>query len=95
MSGATCTYEMDSEIRGYHVCGSSWKPKIGNLLLTDREASNEDDEFAVAIYQELVIEKKIVRHLPVEFGRIAAYFIENSGEISCKVTGKRKHSKCP
>ena len=65
------------------------------MLLTDREASNEDDEFAVAIYQELVIEKKIVRHLPVEFGRIAAYFIENSGEISCKVTGKRKHSKGP
>ena len=26
-------------------------------------------------------------HLPVEFSRIAAYFIENGGEISCKVTG--------
>jgi len=58
--------------------------------------SNEDDKFAVAVYQELSIdEKKIVGHLPVEFSRIAAYFIENSGEISCKVTGKRKHSKGP
>jgi len=66
------------------------------LLLTDREASSKDDKFAVAVYQELSIdEKKIVGHLPVEFSRIAAYFIENRGEISCKVTGKRKHSKGP
>ena len=90
---------MESEIRGYHVYGSSWKPKIGDLLLTDREVSNEDDKFAVAIYEELGLDeldgKKIVGHLPVEFSRIAAYFIENDGEISCKVTGKRKHSKGP
>ena len=59
MNGATYTYEMESEIRGYHFYGSSWK------------------------------------HLPMEFSRIAAYFIENGGEISCKVTGKRKHSKGP
>jgi len=83
MSGATPTYEMDSEIRGYLVYGSSWKPKIGDLLLTDREASNGDDKFAVAVYQELGSgEKKIVGHLPVEFSRIAAYFIDNGGEIS-------------
>ena len=91
MNGATNTYEMESEIRGYHVYGSSWKPKIGHFLLTDQEVSNEDDKFAVAVYEELGIGgKKIVGHLPVE-----SYFIENGGEISCKVTGKRKHSKGP
>ena len=96
MNGATYTYEMESEIRGYHVYGSSWKPKIGDLFLTDGEVSNEDDKFAVAVYEELGIDgKRIVGHLPVEFSRIAAYFIENGGEISCKVTGKRKHSKGP
>ena len=87
---------MESEIRGFHVYGSSWKPKIGDFLFTDREVSNEDDKFAVAVYEELGIDgKKIVGHLPVEFSRIASYFIENGGEISCKVTGKRKHSKGP
>ena len=96
MNGATYTYEMKSEIRGYHVYGSSWKPKIGDLLLTDREVSNEDDKFAVAVYEELGIDgKRIAGHLPVEFSRIAAYFIQNGGEISHKVTGKRKHSKGP
>ena len=99
MNGATYTYELKSEIRGYHVYGSSWKPKIGDLLLTDREVSNKDDKFALAVYEELGFDefdgKKIVGHLPVEFSRFAAYFTENDGEISCKVTGKRKHSKGP
>ena len=58
--------------------------------------SNEDSKFAVAVYEELSIDgKKIAGRLPVEFSRIAAYFIENGGEISCKVTGKRKLSKGP
>ena len=35
MSGATRTYEMESEIRGYQVCASSWRPQISGLLLTD------------------------------------------------------------
>ena len=90
---------MESQIRGYRVYGRSWKPQTGDLLLTDREVSNEDDKFAVTVYEELGFDKldgkKIVGHLPVEFSRIAAYFIENDGEISCKVTGKRKHSKGP
>ena len=55
--------------------------------------SNEEDKFAVAFYQELGIdEKKIAGHLPVEFSKIAAYFIENGTQISCRVTVKRKHS---
>ena len=84
---------MESEIRGYHVYGSSWKPKIGNFLLTDQEVPNEDDKFAVAVYEELGFDElRIVGHLPAEFSRTAAYFIENDGEISCKMTGKRKHS---
>ena len=78
---------MENEIRGCHVYGSSWKPKIGDFLLTDREVSNEDYKFAVAVYDQLGIDgKKIVGHLPVEFSRIVAYFIENGGEISCQVT---------
>ena len=43
--------------------------------------SNEDDKFAVAVYEELGIDgKKIVGHLPMEFSRIASYFIENGGD---------------
>ena len=80
-------WRMKSEVTGYHVYGSSWKPKIGDFLMTDQEVSSEDDKFAVAVYCELGIDgKKIVGHLPVQFSRIAAYFIENGGEISCKVT---------
>ena len=71
MNGATYTYEMESEIRGYHVYGSSWKPKIGDLLLTDREVSNEDDKFAVAVYEELGFDEL----------RIVGHYLPNSAEL--------------
>lgn len=58
--------------------------------------SNEDDKFAVAVFEELGMDgEKVVWHLPMEFSRIAVYFVKNHGEIYCKVTGKRKHSKGP
>lgn len=40
-------------VKGYHVYGNSWKPEIGDFLLTGREVSNEDDKFAVAVFEEL------------------------------------------
>ena len=88
---------MESEIRGYHVYGSSRKPKIGDFLLTDRQVSNLTKTTSLQwLFMKSEFDgKKIVGHLPVEFSRIVAYFIENDGEISCKVTGKRKHSKGP
>ena len=95
MGGTTFTYEMESEIRGFHVYGQTWRPTIGDLLSTDREQANEDDKFAVAVYRTHLNENELVGHLPAEFSRIAAYFIQNGGEIVCKVTGKRVHSKGP
>ena len=68
--------EIEIEIGGYHVYGSSQKPKIGDLVFTDKEVLNKEGTFTVAVYEELCIDKeKIVGHLPVQFGRIAAYFI--------------------
>ena len=95
MDGTTFTYEMESEIRGFHVYGKAWRPTIGDLLSTDWELANEDDKFAVCVYRTNHNENELVGHLPAEFSRIAAYFIQNGGEIFCKVTGKRVHSKGP
>ena len=78
------------ELRG---CFGSWSD--GTFLLTDWELSNEDDKFAVGIYETNSTGNKLMGHLPAEFSRIACYFIKNSGEISCQVTGKRVHSQGP
>lgn len=51
MNGVIYIYEMESEIRGYYVYGSSWKFKIGDFLLIDREVLNEDDKFVVVVYE--------------------------------------------
>ena len=69
-----------------------WRPTIGNQLSTDRERVNEDDNFAVGVYCTKDNENELVGHLQAEFSRITAYFIQNGGEISCKVAGKRVHS---
>ena len=50
MGGTTFTYEMESEIRGFHVYGKMWRATIGDLLSTDQELANEDDKFAVGVY---------------------------------------------
>ena len=86
---------MKSEIRGYHVYGNTWKPTIGDILSADRELSNEDDKFAVGVYETDSTGNKLVGHLPAEFSRIACYFIKNGGEIFCQVTGKRVLSQGP
>ena len=57
--------------------------------------SSIHDKFAVGVYRTNPNENELVGHLPAEFSRIAAYFIQNGGEIFCKVTGKRVHSKGP
>ena len=75
--------------------GKAWRPTIGDMLSTDRELANEDDKFAVGVYCTNPNENELMGHLPAEFSRIAAYFIQNGGEIFCKVTWKTVHSKGP
>ena len=81
MAGTTFTYEMESEIRGFHVYGKAWRPTIGDLLSTDRELANEDDKFAVGVYRTNHNKNELVGHLPAEFSCIAPYFIQNSGNF--------------
>ena len=53
MGGTTCNYYgMEREIRGYHVYGKMWRLSINDLFITNNwELSNEDDKFAVGVYQ--------------------------------------------
>lgn len=89
-SGSFWAMDVFDELRS---CFGPWSD--GTFLLTDWELSNEDDKFAVGIYETNSTGNKPMGHLPAEFSRIACYFIKNSGEISCQVTGKRVHSQGP
>ena len=64
---------MESKIWGYHVYVKSQNPKVGEVLSTHHERNNEDDKFAVAVFEQFGVHKmKIVGHLPIQLHRIAA-----------------------
>ena len=42
-------------VRGFHVYQAIWTPTVGEALATQREHSNPEDAYAVAIYNILII----------------------------------------
>ena len=49
-----------SNRKGYHVYRGIWVPKIGKMLLSEREPVNFKDKYAVCVKKN----EYIVRHLP-------------------------------
>ena len=78
----------ESVIRGHHVFKEEvWSPRLGEILLVDKESGNHHDRHAVAL---LKADKTPVGHVPREFSRT---FWSHGGKISCEVTGRRKYGK--
>ena len=46
----------------------------------------------MAIIKESSSGEMIVGHVPRDISRICWYFLQNDGEITCEVTGNRRHS---
>ena len=83
--GSIFLYE--SVIRGHHIFKEVWSPRLGEILLVDKESGNHHDRHAVAL---LKADKTPVSHVPREFSRT---FWSHGGKISCEVTGRRKYGK--
>lgn len=90
MSDFELTYE--SSVRGFHVYKDVWSPILLEVLQTRQEPGNLEDEHAVAIIKESSSVEIIVGHVPRDISRICWYFLQNDGEITCEVTGSRRHS---
>lgn len=80
----------ESVIRGHHVFKEVWSPRLGEILLVDKEAGNHHDRHAVAL---LKADKTPVGHVPREFSRTFWRYLSHGGKISCEVTGRRKYGK--
>ena len=48
LDGSKCV-EVASFIRGYHAYKDIWQPRVGEILLLEREPDNCDDKMAMAI----------------------------------------------
>lgn len=85
---ATGTKELVSCVRGYHVYQAIWTPTIGDELTCRREVANAVDRYAVGVY----FDDNLVGHLPKKISTICSLFLRHGGQISCRVTGRRRHS---
>ena len=53
-----------------------------------REVGNAVDRYAVAVYSD----DNLVGHLPKKISIACSLFLRHGGQISCWVTGRRRHS---
>ena len=59
-------------VRGYHVYQSVWDAAIGEILTCEREPSNSQDRYAVAVKKE---GSSIVGQLPKNVSRACSLFL--------------------
>ena len=79
-------YEKESVVRGHHIYKASWTPSIGEELPVQREDGNQHDDHAVAVMKN----GDIVGHVPRSLSRVSWFFLKRGGDITCRITGKRK-----
>ena len=82
------SFQLESAVRGHHVYESVWTPFVGQLLQVQSESENSHDVYAVAV----IFDDAVVGHLPREFSRVAFYFLQHGGRITCEIAGSRKLS---
>lgn len=85
------TFEVEAMVRGYHIYQDVWNPTINQGLQCAREPGNLRDPFAVAVLTGN--SHQIVGHIPLKISSLCSLFLRRGGTITCKVTGKRRHSK--
>ena len=76
-------------IRGYHIYKEIWTAAIGEVLPCEREPTNPEDRYAVAVKKDDII----VGHLPRKVSRICTLFLRRGGSITCTVAGSRRYSQ--
>ena len=77
---------LDSFVRGYHVYMDRWDPRNGEVLPLEREPTNPEDPFAVAIKRS----GETVGHVPFNLAPIISAFLKRScNKGLVEVTGNR------
>lgn len=83
------SFTTDSVIRGHHIYKSIWTTQINEILTCEVETGNIHDVYAVAVKR--TTDLVTVGHVPRKISPVCCHFLRR-GEISCAVTGDRRHS---
>jgi len=76
-------------VRGHHVYKYIWSPCVGEQFDTFCEEDNEHDKYAVTVH--LKDSLTVVGYIPREITCTCHFFIENKGETTSEVSGRRQH----
>jgi hypothetical protein len=83
------SFEVETMVRGYHVYQDSWDALVDEELACAQEPDNLRDPFAVAVVKS----RQTVGHVPKKISSVCSLFLQHGGSITCKVTGRRRHSE--
>ena len=73
------TFVAESCIRGHHVYQREWTPILGEELQRQRESTNANDPYAVAVRKD----DNVVGHVPRRISAACSLFIQKGGHIVC------------
>ena len=82
-------FSVDEMVRRYHAHESVWEAVFGEELGCQRERTNSEDPFAVAVMKG----ETIVGHVPRKISAVCTIFIQRGGSILSRVTGSRCYSE--
>ena len=77
-------------VHGFHVYRDLWVPLLHEVLQTEQEFGNEEDQHAVTVIESVSSSdssQQTVGHVPRSISRICLYFLQHDGEIKCEITG--------
>ena len=72
--GNLCVFVFDSFIRGYHAYKDMQEPSLGDVLRLEREITNTNDRFAVAVVQG----STVVGHIPYNTAPAVSHFMKRT-----------------
>ena len=65
-----------------------WTPVMGEILVCQRETSNTEDRYTIAVYKS----EEVVGHVPHKILFHCAAFVRRGGTIYCMDQGSRRYS---
>ena len=77
-------------VRGFHGYKDVWSPLISEEYSDCKHGEgNENDKYVLAVYRNDLMNKYVVRHMPLNFSKAVCKFLQLSNTIvRCNVTGK-------
>ena len=79
-------FEILSFVRGYHSYMDVWEPRVGEVLVLEREPHNVVDQLAVSVVRS----GRIVGHVPFNLAPIFFHFLKRSfNKGTAEITGEK------